>query len=80
MKAADVVGPAITGKKRDLRLGRLARYPDAIPRDRPVRLDRTQASAYVVIPLASLGKAYLSAMAEAYPQSACLLRMLTTHS
>ena len=30
--------------------------------------------------LASLGKAYFVGLAEAYPQSACLLRMLTTHS
>ncbi len=30
--------------------------------------------------LASLGRAYFVGLAEAYPQSACLLRMLTTHS
>ena len=30
--------------------------------------------------LASLGKAYFVGLAEAYPQSACLLRMLTTHT
>ena len=66
--------------KRDLRLGMLplARYPDAI--------FATAQSAWTVPKhppmlskaLASLGKAYFVGLAEAYPQSACLLRMLTT--